>query len=78
MRVLCINDNWSQSPACVGRPTPKYMEECVAADTVGFMGFRFYVLSGYDPDSLFTTENFIPLSETNEAELVNEKEEVYA
>lgn len=78
MRVLCINDKWSQSPACSGRPVPEYMEECIVIDTVGYLGFEFYELSGYDHDSLFFSENFIPLSDEFETELVNVKEEVYA
>lgn len=75
MKVICSNDKWRQSPECMGRQAPVYMEECIVVGEFNYFGSLFYELSGYNPDSLFHSDHFIKMSDCLEESAVNTKEE---
>lgn len=75
MKVICSNDKWRQSPACSGRPTPAYMEECNVVGEFNYFGCVYYELSGYNPDSIFHSDNFTKMSDCLEKSVLNIKEE---
>lgn len=75
MRVMCIDDNWNKGevtpPEC-----PKMMEiVTVYCNATSRLGNKCYVLNEYSKRYMWEQENFVPLSEIDETELVNNKEE---
>ena len=77
MRVICIGypDNKCRNSNRIVE-VPKEFEAYTVLQTRKFDGLYFYVLNEMPHDVGYETKYFIPLSNIDELELVNKKEEV--
>lgn len=81
MKVVCIDDTkWHKDSRC-----PSFMEVCTVSGSCisPYSGKPAYSFLEYPPHvghafRYFSQEYFSPISEADETEFVNEKEEVYA
>lgn len=73
MRVLCINDNWIKEVE--NMPSPKFGDEDDVTGLIRQNGAEYYQLGNrFYHKSGFLSSHFIPLSEIDEMQLVEEKE----
>ena len=77
MKVLCINSTWM---LLCGRKSqthdPKIGDICTVVDEFVNWGYEVYVFAELTYAGGYKKDCFIPISDIDELELVNEKEEV--
>ena len=85
MKVLCIEKYWSKTEDAQGDPSPIFHETYNVTNskyaTKSMNGHPivkgyYYQLEGFDKTSAFYSANFLPLSEIDEMDLVNNNKEV--
>lgn len=68
MEVLCIHDGpWTLEDG------PKYMEKCTVLKIKKYKNQNGYILQEYNVRIIYNSKFFIPISDIDETELVNEK-----
>lgn len=77
MKVICIQDKWRTFLGPSTTPDPKFGEICTVSKSWVNIGVPVYNLLEYSHQiGGYCQSCFIPLSEIDEMELVNEKAEV--
>jgi len=77
MKVMCINDKWENTATREPCGGMQYGEIATVVGECTRFSRSYYEFSEY-PGEAYDKKNFIPLSEIDETELVNQRENVNA
>lgn len=72
MKVICIDGNWNKGGSPVLNEGPKEGEIVTVLNNVDFHGNPCYELQEYRRPPLWEQENFIPISNIDETEMIRE------
>ena len=75
MRVMCVDDNWDKGQFPIKNGGPKESEVVTVIGSTTCLHGSFYNLSEYPFPTDWEQENFIPLSDIDETELIKERKE---